>query len=60
MLYALENGVVTGQSRGGGSATFHRSENPILFWITFLALTSAMGVFVVLSLAAFWKAFKKG
>jgi hypothetical protein len=54
--YCLEHGIVTGQSRGGGSATFERAEHPILFWITFLVLTAGLGVIALFALMAFWKA----
>lgn len=60
MVYSLQHGIVTGQSRGGGSATFERADHPILFWITFLALTAGLGVFAVFALLCFWKALKKG
>nr|WP_199045282.1 hypothetical protein [Dyella sp. ASV24] len=60
MLYSLEAGVVSGQSSRGGSATFHRDEHPVLYWVTFLALTCGTGVLAFFSLMCFWKAIKKG
>lgn len=59
MLYAFDHGVVTAQSRSGGTAVFHRDEHPLLFWIAFLAETVGMSVFGFFSLLCFWKAFEK-
>lgn len=59
MLYCLEHGTVTGQSRGGGSAAFQRAEHHIFFWITFLALTAGLGVFAFFALMCFWKALDR-
>ena len=59
MLYSLDAGVVVARSRGGGQATFHRDEHPLLFGITFLALTCGTGVIAFLSMVCLWKAVKK-
>lgn len=59
MLYSLDAGVVVAGSRGGGRATFHRDEHPLLFGITFLGLTCATGAIAFLSIVCLWKAVKK-
>lgn len=59
IVYSLENGIITGQSRGGGSATFHREENPILYWATLTALSGGLAGIGFFAVLAFWKAFKK-
>jgi len=60
MLYSLDEGVVVASSSRGGSASFHRDEHPLLFWITFFALTLGMAVHAGFSALCFWKAFKRG
>ncbi|WP_156804267.1 hypothetical protein [Rhodanobacter fulvus] len=60
MLYALNTGNVAASSSRGGSVLFHRTEHPLLFWITFLGLSLATGLIACLSLTCFWKAIKNG
>ncbi|UPG96592.1 hypothetical protein [Luteibacter aegosomatissinici] len=59
LVYSLENGIITGQSRGGGSATFHHAEHPILYWATVTALSGGLGGIGIFAVMAFWQAFKK-
>jgi hypothetical protein len=60
MFYALHAGEVAARSSRGASVFFHRNEHPLLFWITFLALSVATGLIACLSLTCFWKAVKRG
>lgn len=59
-LHAFNAGDVSARSSRGGTVRFHRDENPLLFWMTFLALSTATGLIACLSLMCFWKAFKRG
>jgi len=60
MLYSFNTGDVSARSSRGGTVRFHREEHPLLFWLTFLSLSTATGLIACLSLACFWKAFKRG
>ncbi|NID14097.1 hypothetical protein [Luteibacter yeojuensis] len=60
LLYAFNTGDVSARSSRGGSVRFHRAEHPLWFWFTFVELSIATGCIACLSLACFWKAFKRG
>lgn len=60
MFYALQAGEVAARSSRGANVLFHRTEHPLLFWITFLGLSVATGLIACLSLTCLWKAFKRG
>lgn len=60
LVYAFNAGDISARSSRGASVRFHRSEHPLWFWFTFFELSLATGVITFLSLACFWKAFKRG